>query len=85
MGKAKLELEEERARTFEVEAKLKREIENLRFDQKKDIQDVESHHNQIIENHNKDIKRLVDEMNQSIKQEREKLELINQTDLNNIK
>lgn len=85
VAKAKLELEEERARTLEVEAKLKKELESLRFEQKKDIQDIESHHNQIIEHHNKEIKRLVDEMNQSIKQEREKLELINQADISNIK
>ena len=85
VGKAKLELEEERANTAELESKLKREVEQLRSEQKKDIQDIESHHNKIIENHNKEIKRLVDEMNQSIKQEREKLELINQTEVNSKK
>ena len=85
VSRAKMELEEARNRTFEMEQRMKKEIENLKLDQKKDILNLESHYNKILESHNREIKKMVDDMNMSIKQERDKLEMINQTEFANKK
>lgn len=83
LSRAKMELAEVQNKTAEIEQSLKREIENIRFEQKKDVQNLEAQYAGKVESHNREIKRLVDEMNQSIKQEREKLEIINLSELNN--
>ena len=83
VSRAKLELEEARNKTFEAEKKMKREVDQTKLEQKKDIMNLESHHNKILDSHNREIKRMIDDMNMSIKQEREKLELINQSETNN--
>lgn len=83
VSRAKMELEETRKRTMEVEKRMKKEVDQLRLEQKKDVQNLETHHNKILESHNREIKRLVDDMNASIKQEREKLEAINQSEMGN--
>ena len=85
LSRAKMEYEETQNKTADTERRMKREIENLRLDQKKDVQNLESQYNQKVESHNREIKRLVDEMNFSIKQEREKLEVINKTEIENRK
>jgi hypothetical protein len=85
VGRAKLELEEERNKTFEFEKRMRKELEQVKLDQKKDILNLEAHYSKIFDSHNREIKRLVDDMNLSIKQEREKFEMINQTETNNKK
>ncbi|CAI2373653.1 unnamed protein product [Moneuplotes crassus] len=85
LSRAKLDLEEARTRTLEMEKRMKKEIEDLKLEQKKDILNLESHYNKMLDTHNREIKNLSDDMYLSIKQEREKLEMINKTELENRK
>ena len=83
--RAKLELEDARERTLEMEKRMKKEIEEIRVQNKKDVVNIESHYNKMLETHNREIKKLSDDMYLSIKQERDKLEVINKNEIENKK
>ncbi|CAI2372203.1 unnamed protein product [Moneuplotes crassus] len=85
LTRAKLDLEEAREKTLTMEKRMKKEIDELKLEQTKDILNLESHYNKMLETHNREIKKLSDDMYLSIKQERDKLEMINKTELENKK